>query len=329
LKPIPFDTSSDALIIHTGALGDVICSLTAIECLFFQKKLDFCCQGHIMPLLKIVPVIRNVFDINSPMITSIFLSACHSDVKDWLRNYPYILLISFSADWENSLKKFNYNIVRIPPRPPVSEIVHTSQFVMDAIKTNPLIKRNNPGIQDFVLQKKTRSYTKSSDMMWKSVCIHPGSGSPFKNWSIENFISLSQRLHQQGHAVLWLLGPAEDTLIKKRLENNVNRNNIVLTNNIQTIMRHLRQSGIYVGNDSGISHLAAYMGIDTTVIFGPTDIRRWRPIGACVKTIPESFPVCSPCFENGIRQCSHKKCLSEISVSQVTNKLKNKLANLL
>lgn len=154
MKPIPLDTSSDALIIHTGALGDVICSLTAIECLFFQKKLDFCCQGHIMPLLKIVPVIRNVFDINSPMITSIFLSACHSDVKDWLRNYPYILLISFSADWENSLKKFNYNIVRIPPRPPLSEIVHTSQFVMDAIKTNPLIKRNNPGIQDFVLQKK-------------------------------------------------------------------------------------------------------------------------------------------------------------------------------
>lgn len=319
MKPIHIDTSSDALIVHTGALGDVICALTAIECLFSNKKLDFCCQSHIAPLLQIVPIIQNVFDINSSMITSIFLPTCLPDVKDWLMNYPYVFLISFSADWERYFKKYNRNTVRISPRPPVSEIVHTSQYIKDALQTNPLIKTNNPGIQDFVLQKNTRSYTKSSEIMWKSVCMHPGSGSPFKNWSIESFILLSQRLHQKGRSVLWLMGPAEDALINNLLENNVNCNDIVRTNKIQTMMQYLRQSDRFVGNDSGISHLAAYIGIDTTVIFGPTDIRRWRPIGACVKTIPESLPVCSPCFENGIRQCSHKKCLNDISVSQVIN----------
>jgi ADP-heptose:LPS heptosyltransferase len=314
LEPIHQNKSADALIVHTGALGDVICALTAIESLFLQKKFDFCCQGHITPLFQIVPFIQNVFDINSPMITSIFLLSSYPGVKEWLKTYPLVILFSFSVDWESGFKKYNRNTVRIPPRPPVSEVVHTSQFIIDALKIKYLFKRNNPETQNFVLQKKTRSYKTFSG---KYVCIHPGSGSPFKNWSIENFILLSHRLIQKDYSVLWLLGPAEDALTKILLDNNINSKNIVLTNTIQLIMQYFKQSDRFVGNDSGISHLAAYMGINTTVIFGPTDIRRWRPRGACVKSIPESLPVCSPCFEKGIRQCSHQKCLNEVSVSQV------------
>ena len=323
MKPIQNDTPADALIVHTGALGDLICALTAIECFFSQITLDFCCQGHIIPLLKIVSNIRNVFDINHPKISSIFMSARFPEIEEWLMDYPSIFLFSFSQDWESCLSKYNHNIVRIPPRPPISETLHTSRFIINALHQNSLISRNNSENQTLILQNKTRSYTKSIDFRWKSVCIHPGSGSLFKNWPIERYVSLSKRLHQKGYSVGWVLGPAENPLMKILIQNNVNHDDIIQTNHIQMIMQYLKRSERFVGNDSGISHLAAYMGVDTTVIFGPSDIRRWRPIGTCVKTIPENKPVCAPCFEKGIRQCTHKKCLNDISVSQVLKKIED------
>jgi len=316
LKTVLNHTPGDTLIVHTGALGDVICALTAIDCFFSEMTIDFCCQGHIAPLLNSLNNIRNAFDINNPMMTSIFLGSNHSDIKDWLMGYSCIIIISFSKDWENSFHRYNQNTVRIPPRPPISETVHTSQFILNTLQCNNLISKNNSGLHDLILQKKTRSYKKSTGSQWKSVCIHPGSGSSFKNWPIEKYLALSKQLHQKGLSVGWILGPAEKNLMKL-LIHHVNHKNIIQANNIQTIMHYLQQSGHFVGNDSGISHLSAYMGIDTTVLFGPSDVRRWRPIGACVKTIPNHFPVCSPCFEKGIRQCTHKKCLNDISVLQV------------
>jgi len=321
IESIPNDLPANALIIHTGALGDVISALTAIECFFSQNMFDFCCQRHIAPLFKIVPNIRNVFDINNPKISSVFMSMTHPDIIDWLIKYPCILLFSFSKDWEQCLNKYNRNIIRIPPRPPVHETVHTVQFIMDTLQGKNLKSRNNSGLKDFILQKKTRSYKKSYEFQWKSVCIHPGSGSSFKNWPIDCYLTLSKQLIEKGHSVGWILGPAENALMKVLIQNKVNCNDIVQTHHIQTIMKYLMLSDHFVGNDSGISHLAAYMGIDTTAIFGPSDIRRWRPIGACVKTIPENLPLCSPCFEKGNRQCSHKKCLNDITVSHVINKI--------
>jgi ADP-heptose:LPS heptosyltransferase len=321
IESIPNDLPTNFLIIHTGALGDVICALTAIECFFSQKMFDFCCQGHIAPLFEIVPNIRNVFDINNPMISSVFMSVTHPDIIDWLIKYPCILLISFSEDWERCLNKYNRNIIRIPPRPPVNETVHTVQFIMDALQRKSLESRNNSGIQDFILQKKHRSYKKLNECLWKSVCIHPGSGSVFKNWPIECYLTLSKRLIEKGHSVGWILGPAEYELMKVLIQNKVNLNDIVQTHHIQTIIKYLTQSDHFVGNDSGISHLAAYMGVDTTAIFGPSDFRRWRPIGVCVKTIPDTLPLCSPCFEKGNRHCSHKKCLNDVSVSHVISNI--------
>jgi ADP-heptose:LPS heptosyltransferase len=323
LKPILNDTPEEILIIHTGALGDVICALTALKYAFPQKTIDFCCQSHIFPVLQIIPNIRNVYDINTQAFTLVLLTPIDPQIQDWLKTYSFILLISFSKDWENGLYNYNQNIVRIPPRPPIHETVHISWFLMDALQRQNMITRDNSEIQNFILQKKTRSYNKFIDFQWKSVSIHPGSGSTFKNWPIERYLSVSKQLQKKTHSVGWILGPAENALRSVLIQNHVNHKDIVQTNHIQTIMQYLKQSAHFVGNDSGISHLSAYLGVDTTVIFGPSDIRRWRPIGTNVKTIPEKSPECEPCFEKGIRQCSHKKCFNNISVAQVINKIEN------
>ncbi|MEE9264659.1 MAG: glycosyltransferase family 9 protein, partial [Vicinamibacteria bacterium] len=50
----------------------------------------------------------------------------------------------------------------------------------------------------------------------------------------------------------------------------------------------LSQAGVYVGNDSGVSHLAAASGAPTIALFGPTDPSMWAPLGPQVEILPQT-----------------------------------------
>lgn len=84
------------------------------------------------------------------------------------------------------------------------------------------------------------------------IVIHASSGSARKNWP--HFEALQSRLGKTARAL-----PQDRSLVE--------------------LSRYLRRCRAYVGNDSGITHLAAYLGCPTIALFGPTDPRVWGPIG--------------------------------------------------
>ena len=51
------------------------------------------------------------------------------------------------------------------------------------------------------------------------------------------------------------------------------------------VARQLQQCKCYVGNDSGITHLAAMLGVPTIALFGPSDPTTWHPVGPSVRVI--------------------------------------------
>jgi heptosyltransferase III len=109
----------------------------------------------------------------------------------------------------------------------------------------------------------------------KFFAIFPGSGSPAKNWPIEKFSALADRLNEESMTV-FILGPAEDSL------ENVLRaaGHITIRHQpLGTVAAIARMASAFVGNDSGVSHLAAATGTPGVVLFGPSDPVRWRPLG--------------------------------------------------
>jgi ADP-heptose:LPS heptosyltransferase len=109
----------------------------------------------------------------------------------------------------------------------------------------------------------------------KFIAIFPGSGSAAKNWPIEKFSTLADRLNEQRRAV-FILGPAEDS-IEDVLR--AARHIIIKNQPLGTVAAIARMAAAFVGNDSGISHLAAATGTPGVVLFGPSDPVRWRPLG--------------------------------------------------
>lgn len=101
------------------------------------------------------------------------------------------------------------------------------------------------------------------------VAIHPFASSPAKRWPLANFQALASRVGQ----VRWLAGPEED------LEN------AVRIPDLFDLACWLKRARMYIGNDSGITHLAAAIGVPTIAIFGPSDPSIWAPIGDQVRIV--------------------------------------------
>lgn len=110
--------------------------------------------------------------------------------------------------------------------------------------------------------------------------LHPGSGSPSKNWPMEKFIELGRELSDLGHRVMWIRGPAEP-----EFPAGIPSDQVLDRPSLQALAATLEQSRLYVGNDSGVSHLAAAVGTPSIVLFGPTSAMVWRPDGPSVRTV--------------------------------------------
>jgi heptosyltransferase III len=100
--------------------------------------------------------------------------------------------------------------------------------------------------------------------------IHPFSGSARKNWPLERFREVATRLAMP---VRWCAGPEEALVGAERFEN------------LYELACWLATARVYIGNDSGITHLAAAVGTSVVAIFGTTDPLVWAPRGERVRVV--------------------------------------------
>ena len=111
------------------------------------------------------------------------------------------------------------------------------------------------------------------------VLLFPGSGGVHKNWPADNFAALANALPPPTRALV-VLGPAEGAIEPLLMPLLAERGIAWIRDPpLSTVAGLAHLATGFVGNDSGVSHLAAAAGAPGVVIFGPTDPDRWRPLG--------------------------------------------------
>ena len=155
------------------------------------------------------------------------------------------------------------------------------------------------------------------------VAIHPGSGSRKKLWPIENFLDLVARITGDLRLkTILFIGPAEgeywgNGLGWMRSINSLWAENLPLIQ-VASLLDRCR---CYIGNDSGITHLAAAVGVSTVALFGPTDPEIWGLRGERVAILRKN-PGCSPCKEEELERCNQRRCLELIEVKEVIERVR-------
>jgi len=172
-------------------------------------------------------------------------------------------------------------VVQWPSRPPAG--AHMVAHLLGAIETAGL----GAACRAPSLPPRTawldaaRAWLGSQGLSGAFAAIHPGSGGRAKRWPVERFAALAPAL---ALPIVWLLGPAEQADDEAREAGRrlgVMAENLPLT----TLAGLLASCSAYVGNDSGVTHLAAAVGAPTVALFGPTDPAVWAPLGADVRAL--------------------------------------------
>jgi len=125
------------------------------------------------------------------------------------------------------------------------------------------------------------------------MAVAPGSGSRRKNWPLAHYYEVSRALGwEYGLRVVWLAGPAEREMAPYLGPLAQAQGQILLASHpLDRVARVLSRCRLYIGNDSGLTHLAAAVpGPEVLALFGPTDPRVWAPLGQRVHTLWEPCP---------------------------------------
>ena len=144
--------------------------------------------------------------------------------------------------------------------------------------------------------------------------IHPGSGSRHKCVTPAVLLPVLEGLEAEGMQPLLLDGPADHEMVQRLLIHMARHPILVSGLSIRLLAGVLSQVDLFLGHDSGVTHLAALLGTPTVALFGPTEPARWAPRGRAVTVIREN--PCRCVSWDAVRNCMEKPCL-ELSPSAI------------
>ena len=301
---------SNLLIIHQGALGDFVLIFPAIMRLkAYYDRIDVLCRSPLGRLAKALGIVENHYPLEAACVASLFTEQVDPLIKELLTPYRRIILFSLSAQLEKSINRItNKPSCRIPPRPPLFERVHLTDFVLTNLMEHNLLNPGKTGQSDICVMHPRKRRRDPQQIL-----LHPGAGSVRKRWPISNFIDFAAELIATGLKTQFILGPAEMDLAGQLRSSGCT---VHVLNDLLELLDLYQSAGGYIGNDSGASHLAAFLGLPAAVIFGPADPVRWRPVGPAVEVVRPELP-CRPCFETEKDNCEDPVCLDETTVREV------------
>ena len=297
------------LIIHQGALGDLVTLFPVFQSLRCDyPAIDAVCQKKIGTLAGYLNLIDRDFPVESAVFASLFSDRLHPRLASLFGAYETILLFSSNPDMEAPIKRSaRGDVYRISPRPPPAERVHITDYIDDGLRQLGVLTQSS----DDIAEDDSRDEKKGGDPL--KVWLHPGSGSQKKNWSLSNFLAVAEALKFEGLRPAFLVGPAEQDMIEP-LQTYTDA--VTWVDDCVRLAELLRTAGGFIGNDSGVTHLSAVMGLHTVAVFGPSDPARWGPRGRSVRIVTPDID-CSPCFEATYPACAGADCLKSISPRKV------------
>jgi heptosyltransferase-3 len=157
--------------------------------------------------------------------------------------------------------------------------------------------------------------------------IHPAAAFDTKTWAAENFARVVEHLAARGLASVAVAGPSEGKVIEE-LRGHTRAALVSFTDLSLPEMTALASlSRLFVGNDSGVAHVAAAVSVPQVVVFGSSNVAHWSPwTRAPFEVVREEMP-CAPCPGYTCSEFDAPECIRRVPVSRVTSAVERVLAS--
>lgn len=282
------------LVIRGGAIGDFILTLPTLRALreaYPAAHLEVLGYKHIAVLAENSRYAQTVRSIEYAPLARFFARGAElpADLADYFAGFDLILSYLYDPDaiFEMNLRRCGVeNLLRGPAK--IDNAEHAAAQLARpvdelGIRSLDFAPTVSPSMQD---RQFARDFL--HDLPAPIVALHPGSGSERKNWPLPNWIELGDALlgPQQSDASLLIISGEADEAQTRKLESTWKIPRVRFSHNLPLPqLAALLEQTVFVGHDSGISHLAAATGARCILLFGPTDPKIWAPRNANVRVI--------------------------------------------
>lgn len=156
--------------------------------------------------------------------------------------------------------------------------------------------------------------------------IHPGGKPELKRWSVEKYANLIKCILSEYKANVYIVGSADEQELASSiisLVSNKNVSNLCGQLTLSQLSTILSKCDFFIGNDSGPMHIASICGTRVVGLFGPTDPKKFGPIGQNSVALRMEQD-CEPCSSD---RCKYGKyrCIDKIAVDDVMNVIRKML----
>jgi heptosyltransferase-3 len=282
------------LVIRGGAIGDFILTLPALKALREarpQAHIEILGYKHIAVLAEERFYAQAVHSIEYGPLARFFArnSELPAELADYFASFDLIVSYLYDPDriFETNLRRCGVQNLICGAARIVENAGHATRQLAPPIEQLGInvvdfAERIFPSIED---REFSREFLVSVPP--PIIAIHPGSGSHEKNWPLENWIGLfSQGSRFADLERLVVISGEADEAQTDQLEREWKNRDVRFARNLP--LPHLAavlERSIFIGHDSGISHLAAAAGANCILLFGPTDPDIWAPRNENVRVL--------------------------------------------
>ena len=290
-----------AVVFHQGALGDFLMAACAVEELaeaFGGARVDFWSKPEHVSLLDGKSFVGKCHSLDGALIACLLQDSLwqRAALPDFLLKANQVFIFGQSGSRvmaERLSRRLSANVSWIQSFPAANDPgTHVSHFLRRQLNDLGWPIAGKPLHLSAPVSEKQAAMDllRSLGIFSQPIFIHPGSGGRGKVWPLSNWHGLLDWIrNKSSFQALLSIGPADEYM--DEFSGAMREAGVPIVSGLSPVRLAalLSLCGIYIGSDSGVSHLAAAVGIPAIAVFGPTDPRVWAPQGMNAVVVRRSW----------------------------------------
>lgn len=279
-------------MLRGGAIGDFIFTLPVLQALRRQwpeAYIELIGYPHIARLAEAAGLVDRLRGLDTAGMARFF--GLHPQIDDDTRRHlaSFDFVISFLHDPDGVVQDnlLAHGVRRLLYRSPVAPAGHIVDHLVQPLESLALYEAGavpTLPLKTAILEQ-GRVHLDGLGVRGRPVAIHCGSGSARKNWPFERFASVAEAIADSA-PLAFVLGEADHAIAGEVQDLARRTQGAVLEGlDLVSLAGALANCAAFFGNDSGITHLAAALGLPVVALFGPTDPATWGPRGERVRIL--------------------------------------------
>ncbi|MHB8410622.1 MAG: glycosyltransferase family 9 protein [Candidatus Acidiferrales bacterium] len=317
------------LIVRLRSLGDVVLLTPALSALHeWRPDLRLCVlvEPFCAPLLEGNPAVSEIARMKSFFATARELRARHFPVVYNQHAGPTSALLVACTDapqrvcWTRRQFSFVYNVLISDPGDRVHTVEHRlEQFYATGLPRGPIPPARvyaQPDAQAAVAEQlATRGIATGTPY----AVLHPGAKYFTKRWAIDKFVAVARWLRgKKGIEPVFNLGQGEAEIAAEVSRSCGNEFALLDSLDLRQLIALIAGCRIFIGNDSGPTHIATALARPVVAIFGSSSSVHWRPWQTKHRVVQNDF-TCNPCRGDRCYAFAEPRCILSVTFDQVQN----------